>query len=168
MTEKIIVDFNDAQYQESLKDLKLNVRKLEHALDSIQQITGVRELKTLDEIEKFICTKSGFENLLASAELLNVLQPLVYLQNHLQTIEHDKIEKDNDSYKIKDSVLNDLKISLTTYLDDVYVSDYHLLSKAIVHLNKLTTPTLVNCLSRSFNGVYSVNVIALQNSRFVC
>lgn len=168
MKEKIIVDFNDAQYQESLKDLKLNIRKLEYALDCIQQITGVRELQTLEEIEKFICTKSGFENLLASAELLNVLQPLVYLQNHLNSIEHDKIEKDSNTFKIKDSVLNDLKISLTTYLDDDLVSDYHLLSKAIVHLNKLSTPTLVNSLSRNYLGQYSVNMNALQNSRLIC
>ena len=121
MNDKIIVNFNDAQYQESLKDLKLNIRKLEYALDCIQQITGVRELKTLDEIEKFICTKSGFENLLASAELLNVLQPLVFLQSHLNSIEHDKIEKDSNTFKIKDSVLKDLKISFTTYLDDDFV-----------------------------------------------
>ena len=168
MNDKIIVNFNDAQYQESLKDLKLNIRKLEYALDCIQQITGVRELKTLDEIEKFICTKSGFENLLASAELLNVLQPLVFLQSHLNSIEHDKIEKDSNTFKIKDSVLKDLKISFTTYLNDDFVSDYHLLSKAIVHLNKLTTPTLVNCLSRNYLGQYSVNMNALQNSRLIC
>ena len=166
MNDKIIVNFNDAQYYESLKTLQLNLRKLEQCLISIEEITGNKELKTLEEIEKVICNKSGFENVLASAELLNLMQPYIYLQNHLNTIDYNILENDNGTYKIKDSLLNELKEANTTYLSNEYVADFNLLSKAIVHLNKLSSPALVNCLSRNYVGEYSVNRIALQNSKF--
>jgi predicted RND superfamily exporter protein len=166
MNDKIIVNFNDTQYYESLKTLQLNLRKLEQCLISIEEITGNKELKTLEEIEKVICNKSGFENVLASAELLNLMQPYIYLQNHLNTIDYNILENDNGTYKIKDSLLNELKEANTTYLSNEYVADFNLLSKAIVHLNKLSSPALVNCLSRNYVGEYSVNRIALQNSKF--
>jgi hypothetical protein len=166
MNDKIIVNFNDAQYYESLKTLQLNLRKLEQCLISIEEITGNKELKTLEEIDKVICNKSGFENVLASAELLNLMQPYIYLQNHLNTIDYNILENDNGTYKIKDSLLNELKEANTTYLSNEYVADFNLLSKAIVHLNKLSSPALVNCLSRNYVGEYSVNRIALQNSKF--
>jgi len=165
--EKIKISFNDTQYNESLKSLQLNLRKLEQCLNSIQEITGSKELITLEEINKFICNRTGFENVLASAELLNLMQPYIYLDNHLNTINHDVLENDN-GYKIKDSVLNELKIENTTYLSNEFIADYNLLSKAIVHLNKLSSPALVNVLSRDYNGEYSVNLIALQNSKLVC
>lgn len=168
MTEKIILEFNEKQYFESLKDLNLNLRKLEQALECIEQITGARELKTLDEVEKFITDKTGFQNVIASAELLNVLQQFVFLQNHLHTIELDKIENDKGTYILKESVLKQLKNDCTTYLDECFVDDFNLLSKAIIHLNKLSTPSLVNCLKRDFTGQYSVNKNALQNSRLIC
>jgi predicted RND superfamily exporter protein len=166
MNDKIIVNFNDTQYYESLKTLQLNLRKLEQCLISIEEITGNKELKTLEEIDKVICNKSGFENVLASAELLNLMQPYIYLQNHLNSIDYNILENDNGAYKIKDSLLNELKEANTTYLSNEYVADFNLLSKAIVHLNKLSSPALVNCLSRNYVGEYSVNRIALQNSKF--
>jgi hypothetical protein len=168
MKEKIILEFDEKKYFESLKDLKLNLRKLEQALECIEQIVGVRELKTLDEVEKFITDKTGFQNIIASAELLNVLQQLVYLQNHLQTIEHDKIENNSGTFQIKESVLKQLKNDCTTYLDDCFVDDFNLLSKAIIPLNKLSTPNLVNCLKRDYTGQYSVSKVALQNSKLIC
>ena len=166
--EKIKISFNDTQYNESLKSLQLNLRKLEQCLNSIQEITGSKELITLEEINKFICNRTGFENVLASAELLNLMQPYIYLDNHLNTINHDVLENDNGIYKIKDSVINELKEANTSYLSDEFIADYNLLSKAITHLNKLSSPSLVNVLSRDYNGEYSVNLIALQNSKLVC
>jgi hypothetical protein len=168
MNEKIILEFNEKQYFESLTDLKLNLRKLEQALECIEQITGVRQLQTIDEVEKFITDKTGFQNVIASAELLNVLQQLVYLQNHLQTIEHDKIENNSGTFQIKESVLKQLKNDCTTYLDKCFIDDFNLLSSVIVPLNKLSNPSLVNCLKRDFAGQYSVNKVALQNSKLIC
>lgn len=168
MTDKIILEFDEKKYFESLKDLKLHLRKLEQALDCIQTITGVRELKTLDEVGKFITDKTGFQNVIASAELLNVLQQFVFLQNHLHTIELDKIENDKGIYILKESVLKQLKNDCTTYLDECFVDDFNLLSKAIIPLNKLSTPSLVNCLKRDYTGQYSVSKIALQNSKLIC
>ena len=165
--EKIKISFNDKHYNESVKSLQLNLRKLEQCLNSIEEITGSKELKTLEEINKFICNRTGFENVLASAELLNLMQPYIYLENHLNVINHDILENDNGSYKIKDSVINELKEANTSYLSNEFIADYNLLSKAIVHLNKLSSPTLVNALSRDYNGQYSVNLIALQNSKLI-
>ena len=164
---KIEISFNDAEYQKAFKELQLNLRKFEQCLECIEQITGVRELQTLDEVEKFITDKTGFQNVIASAELLNVLQQLVYLQNHLHTIELDKIENDKGIYILKESVLKQLKNDCTTYLDECFVDDFNLLSKAIVHLNKLTAPSLVNCLKRDYTGQYTINLVALQNSKIM-
>lgn len=166
--EKIKISFNDKEYNESVKSLQLNLRKLEQCLNSIEEITGSKELKTLEEINKFICNRTGFENVLASAELLNLMQPYIYLENHLNVINHDILENDNGTFKIKESVLYDLKEANTSYLSNEFIADYNLLSKAIVHLNKLSSPTLVNALSRDYNGQYSVNLIALQNSKLIC
>lgn len=165
--QKIEISFNDAEYQKAFKDLQLNLRKFEQCLESTQRILGVRELKPLEEIERAITERTGFQNLIASAELINVLQELVYLQNHLHTIELDKIEKEGNTWQIKDSVLKQLKNACTEYLDECFVDDFNLLSKAAVHLNKLSLPSLSNCLKRDYTGQWSINLVALQNSKIM-
>ena len=58
---KIEVSFSQVAFENQIKSLSQNVEKYKKLLSAIEKITGVRELKTLKEVEEFICGKTGFK-----------------------------------------------------------------------------------------------------------
>jgi len=164
---KVQVSFNQIAYEVNVNSLQMNITKLIKCLDNIEFITGNRSLQTLAEIEKFICDKTTFKNVLLSATLLEVADEYKYLEANLSTINHEVIDyKDNIPFT-KESVLNQIKESHIIYLKDEFIKDYELLNKSAEILNKLSKPTLVNCLKSDYTGRYSVNLLQLNNSNYL-
>ena len=161
---KIQVSFDQIRYAENINSLQMNTTKLIKCLEYIEVITESRSLKSLAEIEKFICDKTNFKNVKLSSELLNVANEYSYLEANLNTINHELIEYIDNAPTTKESVLKDLKESHTEYLQDKYIKDYELLNKASELLNKVSNPTLINCLKSDHNGKYSINLFQLNNS----
>jgi hypothetical protein len=161
---KVQVSFDQLAYEVNINSLQMNITKLIKCLDAIEKITNERKLLSLAEIEKFICDKTTFKNVLLSATLLEVGEEFKYLEHNLSKINHEVIEyKDNIPFT-KESVLNQLKESHTTYLKEQFIKDYELLNKASEFLNKLSNPALVNSLKTDFTGKYSINLMQLNNS----
>ena len=161
---KVQVSFNQIAYETSINSLQLNINKLIKCLDNIEVINGNRNLQSLAEIEKFICDKTNFKNVKLSSELLNIANEYKYLENNLNSINHEVIEyKDNVPFT-KESVLNQVKESNTTYLKEQFLQDYELLKKASEILNKLSNSALVNCLKSDYNGKYTINLHQLNNT----
>jgi hypothetical protein len=162
--KNIVISFDQIKYEVALNELQNNIVKLNNCLDDIEKITGERTLKTLDEIEKFICEKTKFKNILLSATLLEVSDEYEYLEANLNTINHDVIEFRDNMPFIKDNVAKQLKETYTNYLEKQFISEYEILQNACEILNKLKNPALVNFLSSDYAGKYSVNLIQLNNS----
>lgn len=164
---KVQVSFNQIAYETSINSLQLNINKLIKCLDNIEVINGNRNLQSLAEIEKFICDKTNFKNVKLSSELLDIANEYSYLKDNLNTINYEVIEyKDNIPFT-KESVLNQIKESHITYLQDQLIKDYDLLNKSAEILNKLSNPALVNCLKSDYAGRYSVNLLQLNNSNYL-
>jgi len=161
---KIQVSFNQIAYETNVNSLQMNITKLIKCLEYIEVITESRSLKTLAEIEQFICNKTNFSNVKLSSELLNVSNEYNYLEANLNTINHEVIEYIDNVPTTKESVLNQLKESHTEYLKEQFIKDYDLLNKSAEILNKLSNPTLVSCLNSDYNGKYSINLMKLNNS----
>ena len=161
---KVQVSFNQLAYETSVNSLQMNIKKLIKCLENIEVITGNRSLKTLAEIEQFICNKTNFSNVKLSSELLNVSNEYTYLETNLNTINHEVIEYKENVPFTKESVLNQIKESYTEYLQNKYLKDYELLNKASEFLNKLSNPALVACLKSDYNGKYTINLHQLNNT----
>ena len=162
--KKIQVAFQQAQFDSQLESLNTNLNKIKKCQDSIFKITGKGELTSLDEVEEFITTKTTFANVLLSANLLNVASEYQYLKDNLNGLNLDFIDfKDNVPF-VKDDAIERIKIANTIYLKDELIAEYELLVKAGEILNKLSNPTYINSLSRDYQGKYSVNLLALNNS----
>ena len=162
--KKIQVAFQQAQFDSQLESLNTNLNKIKKCQDSIFKITGKGELISLAEVQDFISTKSIFKNILFSATLLEVGSEYEFLEANLDGLNLDYIDFNNNIPTIKDSALESIKIANTIYLKDELIGEYELLVKAGEILNKLSNPTYINSLSRDYQGKYSVNLLALNNS----
>lgn len=162
--KKIQVAFQQAQFDSQLESLNTNLNKIKKCQDSIFKITGKGELISLAEVQDFITTKSKFKNILLSATLLEVGSEYEFLEANLDGLNLDYIDFNNNIPTIKDSALESIKIANTIYLKDELIGEYELLVKAGEILNKLSNPTYINSLSRDYQGKYSVNLLALNNS----
>lgn len=162
--KKVKISFDQLKYEIALNELQNNIVKINNCLDDIQKITGERKLKPLAEIENYITSQTKFKNIFLSATLLEVSDEYQYLEANLNTINYDVVEfRDNVPF-IKDSVLNDLKETYTSYLQQQFISEYEILQNASEILNKLKNPSLVNCLKSDYTGKYSVNLLQLNSS----
>lgn len=162
--KKTVVSFNQIGYEQTINTFQNNVSKLKKCLEYIEVITGSRTLKTLDEISDFICNKTKFKNIFLSATLLELDQEYKYLEDNLDTINHEVIQYIDNVPTTKESVLKATKESYTEYLQDKFVNDYELLNKAIELLNKVSNSNLVNCLKSDHNKKFTINLFQLNNS----
>ena len=165
--KKIKVFFNDKNFLEGSKQFAINERKAVQCLNFIEQITGLRNIISIDEIGKHITTKTGFENIEASAELLNLSEAFYYLKMNLDSVLWNELDIETDAVKTKTTVINELSQKCTTYLDDQFIEEYETLETACNILNKLKRETNSRFLNRNHNGTYSVNIQGLQNSNFI-
>ncbi len=167
MDKKIKIGFNDKMFLERTKELQVNERKATQCLKFIEQITGLKTLITIEDISNTITSKTGFVNVEASAELLNLSEAFYYLKTNLDTVKWEDLELGADDVKTKKTVLDDLTMICTSYLDEQFIQEYETLEKACDILNKLKRETSTRFLDRNYNGIYSVNLQGLQNSNFI-
>lgn len=162
--EKIEVSFDRVSYEVNLSSLQKNIEKIVGCLDAIEKIKGERQLCTIEDIDKYITDKTTFANVLLSATLLEVGNEYKYLEHNLNKINLEVVEFIDNVPTTKKDVLESIKIANTQYLKEQYLKDYELLKKASEILNKISNPTLVNCLKSDYAGRYSINLPQLNNS----
>lgn len=161
--EKIEVHFNKDGYNTNITSLEQNLKKIILCLEAIEQITGVKELKPIKEIEDYIISKSGFDNIEMSAKLLNIDIAYYFLTQNLQKINLEVIEWIDGTPTTKEEILLKVKEENTIYLNDALYNDYKILENATTILNQLSNPTYINAMNRDYSGKYNLNALALQN-----
>jgi len=161
---KVVISINQIALENQISSLSQNVDKYKKLLYAVEKITGVRELKTLKEIEEFICEKTGFKNILLSATLLEVGEEYKFIEANHNKVNLEVLEINGDNVATKKSILEQVKEDATSYLDDQFLDEYETLQKACDELNKLKNRNSSNYLSKDYNAKFKVNVQALQNS----
>ena len=164
MKDRIIISFNQNQFETSTASLQENVNKYKKLIECTEKITGLRELQTLEQIEKIITDKTTFKNVLLSATLLEVSDEYSFIQFNHNKINYDVLNIQGDEVETKKAVLDQVREDATTYLSDEFINEYNTLLKACNELNKLQSPNSSNYLSKDYNSKFKVNVMALQNS----
>jgi hypothetical protein len=162
---KVVISINQIALENQINSLSQNVEKYKNLLNAIEKIVGVRELKTLKEVENFICEKSGFKNILLSATLLEVGDEYRFIEANHNKVNLDVLQIDGDIVTTKQSTLDQVKIDCTSYLDECFIEEYNTLLKACDALNKLSNPNSSNYLSKDYNAKFTVNLLMLNNSR---
>jgi len=164
MESKVKISFNSQQFETAVASLQENVIRYRKLIECTERITGSATLQTLEAIEKVITDKTSFKNVLLSATLLEVSDEYEFIQMNHNKINIDVLEFDGDNVATKQSVLNQVKEDATSYLNNMYMSEHNTLLNVCKELNKLSNPNSSNYLKRSSTGVYSVNLLALNNS----
>lgn len=164
MKDRITISFNQNQFETSTASLQENVNKYKKLIECTEKITGLRELQTLEQIEKIITDKTTFKNVLLSATLLEVSDEYSFIQFNHNKINYDVLNIQGDEVETKKAVLDQVREDATTYLSDEFINEYNTLLKACNELNKLQLPNSSNYLSKDYNSKFKVNVMALQNS----
>lgn len=161
---KVVISVNQIALENQINSLSQNVDKYKKLLSAIEKITGVRELKTLKEVEEFICGKTGFKNILLSATLLEVGDEYKFIEANHNKVNLEVLDIDADEVTTKKAVLDKVKEDATLYLDECFIDEYNTLLKVCNELNKLQSPNSSNYLSKDYNAKFKVNVQALHNS----
>ena len=163
-SNKIEVSFSQVAFENQIKSLSQNVEKYKNLLNAIEKIIGVRELKTLKEIEEFICLKSGFKNILLSATLLEISEEYRFIEANHNKLNLEVLEINGDEVGTKQSILDKVREDATIFLSDEFIEEHNVLVKASEYLNKLKNPNSSNFLIRNYLGKYTINLQSLNNS----
>jgi hypothetical protein len=161
---KIEISFNQIAFENQIKSLSQNVEKYKNLLNAIEKIIGIRELKTLKEVENFICEKSGFKNILLSATLLEVGDEYRFIEANHNKVNLEVLDFDTDEITTKKAILDKVKLEATLFLDECYIEEHNNLVKASEYLNNLKNPNSSNYLNKDYLGKFKINLQALQNS----
>lgn len=150
-----IVQFDNEGYQAEIKQLQNDIDNYKKCSQALEKITGSTELKTIEYIENFICSLSGFPSVQKSAELLNLADEYNFLKDNLSSVKTDK----SDILK-KDIEL--LKEKHTTRLTDELEIQFKILETIAKEYTKLSNSGYINCIRTIDFGVYSVDVNCLH------
>ena len=161
---KVVISVNQIALENQINSLSQNVDKYKKLLSAIETITGVRELKTLKEIEEFICGKTGFKNILLSATLLEVGDDYEFIEANHNKVNLEVLDIDADEVTTKKAVLDKVREDATIFLSDEFIEEHNVLVKASEYLNKLKNPNSSNFLIRNYLGKYTINLQSLNNS----
>lgn len=164
MKNKIEISFNQNQFETATASLQENVIKFRKLIDCIQKITGLRELQTLEQIDKIITDKTTFKNVVLSATLLEVSDEYAFIQSNINKINYDVLDINNDVVTTRKEVLDQVKEDATTYLSNEFLNEYNTLLKASKILNELSNPNSARFLIKAYDGKYSVSLQGLENS----
>ena len=167
MKNRIQISFNQNQFETATATLQENVIKYRKLIDCIEKISGLRELQTLEQIEKIITNKTTFKNVLLSATLLEVSDEYAFIQSNHNQINLEVLEIDGENVTTKQTVIDQMKEDATTYLSDEFVSEYKILLTASKVLNELSSQNSSRFLIKSYDGKYSVSLQGLENSHRV-
>lgn len=164
MKNNIQISFNQNQFERAVSELNENLNKYKKLINCIEKISGLREVQTLEQIEKIITNKTTFKNVLLSATLLEVSDEYAFIQLNHNKINYDVLNIVGDDVETKQDVLDQVKEDATIYLNDEFITEYNTLLAASKELNRLNNPNSTKYLIKSYDGKYSISLQGLQNS----
>jgi hypothetical protein len=158
--ENTIVSFNDASYGEEIKKLDDNLEAYLQLEKSFEKITGSSEIKTIEYLDTFITSLSGFPNVEASVKLLDLEIPYNFIQNNINSVDATKI--DLVAKKVLKQATEELKEQFTYRLTDKAEADYVILKKIANLYGKLSNIQVLNTINSIDYSNYNIDIFGLN------
>lgn len=156
-----IINFNTEIFDAELKKYNDNLETYLQLEKSFEVITGSTEIKTIDYLNTFITSLSGFPNIEASVKLLDLETPYNFIVKYLNEIDINLI--DLDAKTVLKSVIEQLNESCTNRLDEQTQNDYEILLKIAKLYGTLSNTNTLNSIISTDNSNYSINVLRLNS-----
>ena len=158
--ENTIISFNDASYEVEVKKLNDNLERYFKLEKSFEKITGSGEIKTIEYLNTFITSLSGFPNVEASVKLLNLEIPYNFIQNNINSVDVSKI--DLVAKMALKQATEELKEQFTYRLTDKAEADYVILKKIADLYGKLSNIQMLNTIHSFDNSNYNIDCNGLN------
>lgn len=152
--ENTIVSFNDASFEVEIKNLNDNLEAYLQLEQSFEKITGLGEIKTIDYLNTFITSLSGFPNVEASVKLLDLEIPYNFIINNINNVDATKI--DLVAKTVLKQAIAELKEQFTYRLTDKAETDYVILKKIADLYGKLSNIKMLNTIHSFDNTAYHI------------
>lgn len=159
--ENTIVKFDNASFDAEMQKLNDNLDTYFQLEQSFEKITGSSELKTIDYLNTFITSLSGFPNIEASVKLLDFEIPYNFIQNNINNVDVSKI--DLLSRNVLKQAIEQLKEQFTTRLTDKAQKDYDTLKKIADLYGKLSNIKMLNSISSLDYSNYNIDIFIVNN-----
>lgn len=158
--ENTIVNFNNELFEIELKKLNDNLEIYLQLEQSFEIITGSTELKTIDYLNNFITSLSGFPNVDASVKLLDFETDYNYIVKNIYEVDVSTI--DLKTKTVLKTVVDELNESCTYRLNDKTETDYVTLKKITDLYPKLSNIKYLNTIQSVDYINYNIDIISLN------
>lgn len=155
---KTPLQINHKAINDSLEKLASELQIYKNVLEFTEVITGKKELLPIEQIEAEILNNSEYTNIQLVAELKGLSKEYNYILNNLNTFNKYNY---SDTLEIKESVVEAIKNTNTTYLTEQAEQVNRKLLKVVETLNSINR-NFSKALVSDYNGVWSVNLQLLQ------
>jgi len=134
-SKQVVLNFNESNFRGELSKLQKKADQLTHTLSLVKKITdGKVNVLDLQILNNYLNKSTGFKNPMMSADALNVKSEYIQITNSIPSNELPKfIELKGDTYLVEE---DNLKESLTSYMDESYLKEYNTLLDLVSKLNK--------------------------------
>ena len=134
-SKQVVLNFNESHFRGELSKLQKKADQLTHTLSLVKKITdGKVNVLDLQILNNYLNKSTGFKNPMMSADALNVKSEYIQITNSIPSSELPKfIELKGDTYLVEE---DNLKESLTSYMDESYLKEYNTLLDLVSKLNK--------------------------------
>ena len=155
------VSFDAEKYQIGIEKFNDNLERFLKLEQCFEKITGSKEFKTIEYLNTFITTLSGFPNLEASVKLLDFENSYNYIAENLNDIDYAFI--DIVAKKVSKMAIEALKEDCTTRLSNEAQKDYLILIQIAKLYNEITNPDSIHSIiSSDYRLTWNVNVQSLN------
>lgn len=153
--ENTIISFNSTSFEVEVKKLNDNLETYFQLEKSFEKITGSGEIKTIDYLNTFITSLSGFPNVEASVKLLDLEIPYNFIENNINNVDDSKI--DLVAKTVSKQAIEELKEQFTYRLTDKAETDYVVLKKIADLYGKLSNIQVINTIHSFDNSNYNID-----------
>lgn len=153
--ENTIISFNSTSFEVEVKKLNDNLERYFQLEKAFEKITGSGELKTIEYLETFITSLSGFPNVEASVKLLDLEIPYNFIENNINNVDDSKI--DLVAKTVSKQAIEELKEQFTYRLTDKAETDYVVLKKIADLYGKLSNIQVINTIHSFDNSNYTID-----------
>jgi hypothetical protein len=161
MENKYLLFTDTREYKIEKSNLIYDANLFTKAFKDFVTIVGSSKVEfNQGALDSFISSKTGYSNIKASAELLDVAREysnLTYFFDKNIDIDQFEWSKENGRYEPKETVLNDLKARYSSYVKDEFKDVYDDLMGLITILNKNNNTSFASALQQNYKREWFID-----------
>ena len=159
LTEMYVFDQTNFDIEKNKLDINLSVfLQLEN---SFENITGSKQFLTIEALDKFIISKSGFPNVDASVKLLDIEPSYNYIIKFINDVVLECL--DTEKRTIHPQIIADVTERFSYRLTDVADADYKVLLEITKMYAKLINPASIHAIETYDSKEYTCNLQRLNH-----